>query len=271
MNIAATRRSCSDQLDLSILVTCYNEEDFIVDSIKSVIEAMGHVAISYEILVIDDASKDGSVARIRKFMEENPQYPISLHVNEINHGFACNYVDGAFLGRGKYYHLICGDNSMPFQFLVDAYRLLGKADIVIPYQIQQEVVGKSVARKTISRIFTSLVNLLSGYRIKYYNGMPVHRRFSVMRWHPISYGFGFQADLLTMLLDQGASYIQVYSRSIDLKGPRSTSLTMRNFLSVCHTLLEIAIRRVRRTLYGKNWPKPVEVFDSAQSKPPEGC
>jgi hypothetical protein len=62
-----------------------------------------------------------------------------------------------------------------------------------------------------------------------------------------------------MLLDQGHSYIQVYSRSIDKKGAGSTSVSMRNFLSVCHTLLEITFRRIRRLLYGKDWPKPVEI------------
>ena len=44
------------------------------------------------------------------------------------------------------------------------------------------------------KTFTFLVNLISGYHLKYYNGMAIHLRYNVMRWHPSSYGFGFQAD-----------------------------------------------------------------------------
>jgi hypothetical protein len=81
-----------------------------------------------------------------------------------------------------------------------------------------------------------------------------------MRWHPSSYGFGFQADIITHLLDEGASYAQVPSYSVDRKGNESMALSMRNVLSVAHTLLEISIRRLRRALYGKNWRKPSEIF-----------
>ena len=103
------------------------------------------------------------------------------------------------------------------------------------------------------------MNLISGYNLKYYNGLAIHLRYNVMRWHPSSYGFGFQADILTRLLDEGASYIQIASAGIDRKGSGSTALTMRNFLSVTHTLLELAIRRLRRALYGRMMPRPREI------------
>ena len=114
-------------------------------------------------------------------------------------------------------------------------------------------------RRSLSRVFTGLVNLISGYRIKYYNGMAIHLRSNVLRWHPTSYGFGFQADIITRLLDEGMSYLQVPSSSVDRKVDKSTALTTRNILSVCHTLLEITIRRVRKCLYGKELPKAVEI------------
>ena len=217
MNLPEARQS---PIDLTVLVTCYNEEKYIVGSLEAVVSAAKEVGISYEIIVIDDCSKDGSVARVQEYLRQHPEYPIALHRNEVNRGFANNYVDGAFLGRGKYYHLACGDDSMPKEHLVAAYRLVGKADMIVPYQIQREVAGKSPSRKIISRVFTRLVNLLSGYHLKYYNGLPIQVRYNVMRWHPVSYGFGFQADIITMLLDQGVSYTQVYSQSIDRERQR---------------------------------------------------
>ena len=68
------------------------------------------------------------------------------------------------------------------------------------------------------------MNLISGYHLKYYNGLPLYLRHSIMRWHPTSYGFGFQADTITMLLETRATYMQVYARSVDNKGSGSTSV-----------------------------------------------
>jgi glycosyltransferase involved in cell wall biosynthesis len=248
-----------EEVDITIVVTCYNEEAFIVETIDIVIGALEEVGCSYEVIVVDDVSQDSSVQRIRDYIASHPGRSIRLKVNEVNRGLANNYVEAAFLGKGKYYRLCCGDNPEPREVLVNAFKHIGAADIIIPYQIQDAVVGKQQSRKLLSMIFTFLVNLISGYRLKYYNGLAIHLRYNVMRWHPSSYGFGFQADILTRLLDEGASYMQVPSSGIDRKGSGSTALTMRNFLSVTHTLLELVIRRIRRVLYGRSMPRPREI------------
>lgn len=247
-------------VDITILITCYNEEALITDTLDHVIAALKLTERSYEIILVDDVSQDHSVERIRDYLKRHPEEPITLKANAVNRGLANNYVEAAFLGRGKYYRLCCGDDSEPVEALVNLFKHIGAADIVVPYQDQDLVAGKSGGRRSLSKIFTFLVNFISGYNLKYYNGSAIHRRYSVMRWHPSSYGFGFQADILTRLLDEGASYIQVASSGNDRKGGASTALSMRNVFSVTHTLLELAVRRFRRMLYGKTKPKPVEVF-----------
>jgi len=246
-------------LDITIVITCYNEEAFITDTIENVIGALREVGRSYEVIVVDDVSRDNSVRKVREYMEKHPDYPITLKANEKNRGLASNYIDSAFFGTGKYFRLCCGDDCESKEVLVKIFRHIGEADMIIPYQIQTEVVGKTATRKYLSMIFTFLVNTLSGYKLIYYNGLAIHLRYNIMRWHPSSYGFGFQADIVTRLLDEGASYLQVPSSSIDRKGSASGALTMRNVLSVGHTLLEVAIRRLRRFLYAKDMTKPIEI------------
>lgn len=245
--------------DMTIVVTCYNEENYISDTLDNVSGALQDAGLHFEIVIVDDVSKDGSVKRIREYIRQHPEFSMTLKVNENNRGLANNYIDAAFIGRGKYYRLCCGDNAEPREVLAALFRHVGKADMIIPCQNQNEVTGKSMTRRCLSKMFTFLVNLASGYRIHYYNGLAIHLRYNVMRWHPNSYGFGFQADMVTRLLDQGASFMQVPSTSIDRKGGASSALTLRNFLSVAHTLLEISFRRLRRLLYGSTMPKPVEV------------
>jgi len=250
----------SFSVDITILITCYNEQELITDTLDHVLEALKTVCLTYEILVIDDCSRDASVERLRAYMEVHPAEPITLIVNPNNRGLANNYVEAAFRGKGTYYRLCCGDDSEPVDALVGLFRHVGKADIIVAYQKQDLVEGKSDSRKILSKTFTALVNFISGYQLIYYNGMAIHRRYNVMRWHPSSYGFGFQADILTRLLDEGNSYMQVASKGIDRKKGHSTALSMRNVLSVTHTLLELLIRRVRRMIYGSTMPKPLELF-----------
>ena len=259
MLAAPSHNKTSGEIDITIVITCYNEEELITGTLDNVTSALKEAGCSHEIIVVDDVSKDGSVRKIREYIQKHPEYPITLKTNEQNRGLANNYIDAAFLGRGRYYRLCCGDDAEPKEVLANLFRHIGKADMIIPYQDQSQVVGKSPTRKLLSRTFTLLVNCISGYRIEYYNGLTIHLRYNVMRYHPSSYGFGFQADMVTRLLDEGASYIQVSSSSIDRKGSASSALNIRNLLSVGHTLLELCFRRLRRVLFGHKMRKPVEI------------
>jgi len=252
--------------DITVIVTCYNEEALIAATLANVTGALEDAARSYEVIVVDDLSTDNSAARVREYMLAHPSRPIRLKTNQTNRGLATNYIDTAFEARGKYYRLCCGDDAESKEVLTEIFRHIGQADIVIPYQNQHEVRGKTFFRRLLSNTFTLLVNLISGYKIKYYNGLAIHLRYNVMRWHPSSYGFGFQADMITRLLDEGASYIQIPSSSIDRKGGESSALTLRNLLSVTHTLLELTIRRFRRLLYGRTMPTPIEVLAKGDLK-----
>ena len=252
-------RESDSGIFLTIVITCYNEEKYIVNSIDSVLKALRNMDFSYEVIVVDDASKDNSVQKIQQYMAAHPDSSLVLRTNKKNCGWAYNYVEGAFLGNGKYYKICVGDNAQPEEALVEIFKQIGKADIIIPYPDQSGIIGKTSFRKFLSKLFTFLVNIISGYNINYYNGLPVHVRYDILRWHPLNYGFGFQADIITCLLDQGASYLQMPTALIDRKGASSGALTLKNFLSVVHTLLEIAMRRLKRILHSRNVPKPVEV------------
>jgi glycosyltransferase involved in cell wall biosynthesis len=190
---------------------------------------------SYEILVIDDGSTDRTAHIVESYADAHQEFPIRLHRNPRNRGLTRSYVDGAFLGRGKYYRLVCGDNVEPKETLVNVFGQLGRADIILPYH--PNVPGKSEFRRKLSQTYTHLVNLLSGYRMRYYNGLAVHLRYNVMRWGPYWFGFGFQAELITRLLDEGATYIEI--PVVATQAGANSALNLKNYLSVGHTLLDV--------------------------------
>ena len=237
-------------IDITMVVPCLNEQHHIGPTLDTVVTAMMELPYTYEVLVVDDGSTDDTAKIVENYIAAHPALPIRLIRHQTNRGLTRSYVDCAFLGRGKYYKLVCGDNVEPKEALVACFRELGKADMIVPYRTR--LVGKSAFREWLSGFYTKLVNLLSGYNIHYYNGLGVHLRYNVMRWGPYSFGFGFQAELITRLLDEGASYVEIcVPGSHTEKSGKNSALNLRNFLSVTHTLLETFIRRVRKSAFRK--------------------
>lgn len=237
-----------EEIDLTIFIPCLNEENRVVPTLETVRAALAEVGLNYEVIAVDDGSTDRTAEVIEEFCRKNPDMPVRLHRNPRNLGLSRSFVDTAFRGRGRYYRLVCGDNVEPKESMVKILRAIGTADIIIPFY--PVLPGKSRIRKFISGLYTRIVDLLSGYEIKYYNGCALYRRFHVMRWASYNYGFGFQAHLITTLLDEGATYTQVPLEGFHLTKDRGSPLNLRNFLSTGHTLSEIFIRRIRREIYG---------------------
>jgi 2-polyprenyl-3-methyl-5-hydroxy-6-metoxy-1,4-benzoquinol methylase len=261
--MTSPRGNAGGEVDVTFFVPCLNEEARVVPTLESVAASMAGSPHTYEVIVVDDGSTDRTAQVVEEYRARNPQLPVQLHRNPSNLGLARSFVDAAFLGRGRHFRLICGDNIEPPESMAAVLAHLGEADLVIPYYPQ--VPGKSRSRLMISGFYTTLVNLVSGYRLRYYNGNPLYRRQQVMRWAPHNYGFGYQADLLTQLLDQGATYVEVSIAGMHRQKGGGSSLRARNVLSVAHSILEIALRRMRRILFRR---QPA-TLDASTPPPPK--
>jgi len=232
-------------IDTTIVVPCFNEEEFITTTLECIQSAAESIGMSYEVIVIDDESRDRTYEVAENYRQAHPEMPLIVKRNEKNRGLSRTFCDGAFLGKGRYYRLVCGDNSETADSLRKIFEMRGTADIILPYH--PTVPGKSAIRRKISKLYTAIINSITGYNLKYYNGCPLFYRLDVMRWGSYSFGFGFQADLLTRLLDEGRSYleipVEVYHHENDAG---ASAFRIRNVLSVLHTISELMVRRLRR-------------------------
>ena len=231
--------------DIAFFVPCYNEENNVIGTIEKLVELAPRVGLSYEILVFDDASKDRTVEVVEAYRKTHPDIPLRLYANRVNRGVARNFVEGSFRARSRYYRLVCGDDVEPIETHIALAERIGEADIIIPYFT--EIGGRKFHRHVISWLYTWLVNLVSGYRLHYYNGCPIYRRADVVRFHVEATGFGYQAEFLARLLREGRTFVEVPLVSIDREG--SATMNMRNFISVGHSLLKIWLGRLRAFLF----------------------
>ena len=68
----SARRGGPNTLDVTIVLPCYNEQDHVLAEVERICKAMDATPFSYELLVIDDKSTDGTLAVLRQAM---PHYP----------------------------------------------------------------------------------------------------------------------------------------------------------------------------------------------------
>ena len=71
---------------LSVLIPLYNEEEFIRELLERVVAAPLPDGLERELIIVDDASKDGSVEVVQDFMASFPGVNIKLIRQEKNQG-----------------------------------------------------------------------------------------------------------------------------------------------------------------------------------------
>jgi glycosyltransferase involved in cell wall biosynthesis len=234
----------SDSGGVTFFIPCLNEEGNVGRAIDNIVHIMKDVGGSYEILVVDDASADGSVAEVKGRQERYPEAHIKSIQNFITRGLGRNYFIAAQRAREKYFMMVCGDAAEPAETIRAIVSLKGQADAIVPYFGFHE--KRTLARRILSRTFTLMVNLISGYRLTYYNGPVLHKTENVRMWFAETAGFGYQAELLCRLLDEGIVVKEIQVSNSDRITGATKALKLGNFLSVTNSLFHIGLRRLER-------------------------
>jgi len=98
------RKGFSPEVELSILIVNFNGKDFLGPCFDSICK---HVTVPYEIIVVDNASHDGSVEHVKEY------YPaINLIVSDVNLGFAAGNNLAARSAKGNYLLLLNNDTLL---------------------------------------------------------------------------------------------------------------------------------------------------------------
>ncbi|GIV33927.1 MAG: glycosyl transferase [Chitinophagales bacterium] len=79
---------------ISVVVPAYNEEKTITQVLQTVAKVQLINGLQKELIVVDDGSRDNTVAVVKKFIAENPSIEVKLYEQGVNQG------KGAALHRG---------------------------------------------------------------------------------------------------------------------------------------------------------------------------
>ena len=98
---------------ISIVIPCYNEEGNIGNTLDGLLELEGKNNYSFEIIAVNDGSKDKTWEVIRKYANTHPNIK---GVNQMgNFGQSCAYMAGFDIANGEYIIIVSADMETPLE------------------------------------------------------------------------------------------------------------------------------------------------------------
>lgn len=222
--------------EISLVIPALNEEGVIEENVRSFVSTANRYFEDYEVILIDDGSKDSTGTIMDMIAAEDPERIRAFH-NSPNKGLGWSYRFGVGVASKEYVMLLCGDGGLPASSLPPIFAEVGKADIVIPFMSNMDDV-KSGCRQRLSSAYTLLLNGLFGQKLRYYNGLQVHRAELLRHVDKQSVGFAFQGEILVQLLRAGASYVQVQTQAAE-QTQKSSAIKLKNFSDAGKSLLRL--------------------------------
>jgi len=218
---------------LSIVIPACNEARNILGTLENVTSALKTLPLDPEILVIDDGSSDGTGAVVRDSAVRFSG--VHLLVNDTNLGFGATYRRGVDAATGDYIVMVHGDNAWGRETLRRFFARTGDADIIVGYT-RNMWRARPIGRTVLSKSFTLLVNFVTGGRLKYYNGLQIHRAEVLKALVIRSTGFGFQAEVLVKALRLTHTFIEVPMDLREREHGASKAFHLKNLIDVARTL-----------------------------------
>jgi len=188
-----------DPVDVSIVLATYNEEKSIKEELKRIKEAMDSSEYPYEVIVVDDGSKD----KTPDIVEQNFPW-VKLFRRPVNYGTGTARKFGTEKAKGKYVVWSDADLTYPNYLIPELIPHLDKYDQVIGARKTEEGQNK-LLRVPTKWFIRKLAIFLSGKNIPDLNsGLRAFKRGVGLRYlHMLPPGFSCVATMTLAFLING--------------------------------------------------------------------
>lgn len=152
---------------VSVIMPAFDEANHIQYSIEETIKALNNLGCEYEIIVVDDGSRDATIEQAKKIAQEYPN--IIVRQNRINRGKGRTLKFGFRFATGQYVVFLDADLDLHPKQLNTFFDImeLDKADIVIGSKMHpNSVVDYPLQRRIVSSVYFFLVKLMFGLPIR---------------------------------------------------------------------------------------------------------
>jgi glycosyltransferase involved in cell wall biosynthesis len=231
----ATARRATDPSaprSVSVFVAAFNEAENLGPTIQTIERALAETVDDYEIIVVNDGSTDGT-RQVADALAAANSHLVVIH-NRTNMGLGYGWMRAIEAASKASFVFIPGDNTWPYPSLRDLFGAMGQADIVTSYPTNSEI--RVPARRVLSSLYTALLNLLFGLRLRYYHGLTIYpielQRSGIVTTH----GFASMSEALLQAIHQGYSYVAVPCAIEERATGRSKAVSWQSLSSVVVTI-----------------------------------
>ena len=152
-------------MKLSLIVPCYNEAENVAAFQQAVCEAFDGCGYDFEIVYIDDGSRDATLHNLKKLYRQQA-CPVRVISFSRNFGKEAGLYAGLQHATGEYLCLIDADLQQRPEIVRDMVRILDEKpqiDVVAAYQDRR---GESRVLSFFKKSFYSLINRLSRVKLQ---------------------------------------------------------------------------------------------------------
>jgi len=144
-------------MDVSLIVPCYHEGPYLEDNLQALYTLLSHLKVDFEMIIIDDNSRDDTLARARHFSEGKDNVQLLHH--EVNQGRGYTVTEGIRKARGKIAGFIDIDLEVASQNIIPLiFKVLEGLDVATAHRIYK--IKFFDPRWTLSKGYASLVKFI---------------------------------------------------------------------------------------------------------------
>jgi glycosyltransferase involved in cell wall biosynthesis len=117
---------------LSVIIPCLNEDENVERILHDVSTILNQSKINYEVIVVDDQSKDNTLLRAQQWAKNNPNYNVRILYKELQrrgYGAAVKY--GLAFAKGEYVIFVSADLVDPINLIPKMYLELENGSDVV--------------------------------------------------------------------------------------------------------------------------------------------
>lgn len=159
-------------VEITVIFPAYNEEENIRSAMKRALDAMRPRFGKFELLVINDGSRDHTGEIAEDLARENPEITV-LH-NQQNMGLGETLYRGFQCARGELVIQNAMDYPLDLADLDKLMPVMSRADVVVA--VRKEHAGYTPYRKLTSQVNRTLLRLLFKPKLRDYNYTQLYRR-----------------------------------------------------------------------------------------------
>lgn len=143
--------------EISVFFPAYNEEGNIKKTVKKAVAVLEKIAGKYEILIVNDGSKDKTGEISQKLAKQNSQIRIITHA--VNKGYGETLKTGFYGARYPWICCVDADGQFDFSEITKLWEQTKNAQVVISHRLNRQ---DNLVRKINGFGWTLLVNILLG-------------------------------------------------------------------------------------------------------------